>query len=56
MVIFNWKKDQQVKLNNSVDGLTTRIQMTEERVCKFEDRSVEIVQSKGERQKIGKNQ
>lgn len=43
------KKDHYLKWNNSVDGL--RIKRTEEKVCRLEDRPVEIVQAEEEREK-----
>lgn len=49
-----WKKDEYLKLNNSVDGLTRRIERTEETFCKLEDRPVEIAQAEEEREKWSK--
>lgn len=45
---FNWKKDQYLKLNKSMDGPISRIEVTAGRVSKPEDRSVEITQTKEE--------
>lgn len=39
---FNQKKDQYLKLNHLMGRLIGRIEMTEERTNKLEDRSVEI--------------
>lgn len=40
---------------NSQDGLNTRMKMTEKRVIKLEDSSIESIQSEQDREKILKN-
>lgn len=35
MESFNWKKDKYLKLNNSVEGLTSKVEMTGEKLVNW---------------------